>query len=89
LERSFKLLNHRAPMQFLLLTNMTGWTGEYAVLATSPVITLGWLNEPLWGHLALTGKPGCGALLQVWLHASASLAHAAHASVTPAVSLLT
>lgn len=46
-------------MQFLLLTNVTDWLGGYTVLAASPVITLGWLNEPLWGHLALTGRPGC------------------------------
>ena len=89
LERSFKLLNHRAPMQFLLLTNMTGWAGEYTVLATSPVVTLGWLNEPLWGHLALTGTPGYGALPRMRLRAPASLACAAHASVTPLVSFLT
>lgn len=55
----FKLLNHRAPMQFVLLTNMTDWAGPYTVLASSPIVELAWLNEPLWGHLALTGEPGC------------------------------
>lgn len=46
-------------MQFVLLTNMTDWAGPYTVLARSPVVELAWLNEPLWGHLALTGEPGC------------------------------
>ena len=46
-------------MQFVLLTNMTDWAGPYTLLARSPVVDLAWLNEPLWGHLALTGKPGC------------------------------
>ncbi|KAK9845224.1 hypothetical protein WJX81_000461 [Elliptochloris bilobata] len=55
---TFKLLNHRAPMQFLLLTNVTDWAGGHTVLAGSPLVELAWLNEPLWGHLALTGSPG-------------------------------
>ncbi|CAK0782920.1 hypothetical protein CVIRNUC_006115 [Coccomyxa viridis] len=53
----FQLLNHRADMRFVLVTNLSNWLGGYDVLASSPVIRPKNYNEPLQGHLARTEDP--------------------------------
>ena len=58
----FRLLNMRQPMRFLLLRD--GF--EYPTLAAfSAEILVDNPNEPTGGHLALTGKQGCGNLRRV------------------------
>ena len=51
------MLNHRADMRFVLVTNLSNWLGGYDVLASSPVIRPKNYNEPLQGHLARTEDP--------------------------------
>ena len=59
----FQLLNHRADMRFIMVTNLTSWLGGYAVVARSPIIAPKNPNEPLQGHLARTGTPRWSPLL--------------------------
>ena len=53
----FQLLNHRADMQFVMVTNLTSWLGGYDMIARSPIIKPKNPNEPLQGHLARTEDP--------------------------------
>jgi hypothetical protein len=50
----FRVLNHRADMQFILVTNLTSWLGGFIVLAKSLVIRPANPNMPMQGHLART-----------------------------------
>ncbi|CAL8470701.1 g10243 [Coccomyxa elongata] len=50
----FRLLNHRADMKFIMVTNLTDWLGFFDVVAESQIIRPANPNEPLQGHLART-----------------------------------
>ena len=53
----FRLLNVRADMRFILVTDLVDWLGGFTLLAQSPVISPANPNEPLQGHLARTQDP--------------------------------
>lgn len=57
--RRFRLLNHRADMKFIMVTNLTNWLGLFDVVAESPLIKIRNYNEPLQGHLARTKDLRC------------------------------
>lgn len=55
----FRLLNHRADMKFIMVTNLTNWLGLFDVVAESEIIKPANPNEPLQGHLARTESLRC------------------------------
>ena len=53
----FRLLNVRADVRFILVTDLVDWLGQFKLLAASPVITPANPNAPLQGHLMRTRDP--------------------------------
>ena len=53
----FRLLNARADMRFILVTDLSDWLGQFRLLAQSPVISPANPNQPLQGHLARNQDP--------------------------------